>query len=149
MGKRANSDFNKDKGIETVKRILYVYEFDSLKSKTDYELKILERDSVRIFKYNNLKDSTRNMSFRFNKITSNLYFGPDKFNIVESHNYRTKFNFDKFELTEPIMDGVGPILFNKTYGVLAWDNNWGNQFYFVNEVNVNKIDLPIFKYNLE
>lgn len=149
MGKRANTNFNKDNGIKIVNRILYVYEYDSLKSKTDYELKILERDSVRIFKYNNLKDSTRNMSFRFNKLNSNLYFGPDKFKVVESKNYRTEFNFDKYELTEPIMDGVGPILFNKTYGVLAWDNNWGNQFYLVNEVNMDKIDLPIFKYNLE
>ena len=115
MGKRANTNFNKDNGIKIVNRILYVYEYDSLKSKTDYELKILERDSVRIFKYNNLKDSTRNMSFRFNKLNSNLYFGPDKFKVVESKNYRTEFNFDKYELTEPIMDGVGPILFNKTY----------------------------------
>ena len=149
MGKRANTDLNIDDGIKIVNRILYVYEFDSLKTKTDYELKILERDSVRIFKYKNLKDSTRNMTFRFNKLNSNLYFGSDKFNVVESDNYRTEFNFDKYELTEPIMDGVGPILFNKTYGVLAWDNNWGNQFYFVNEVNIDKIDLPIFKYNME
>ncbi len=149
MGKRANTDFKKDSGIKIVKQVLYVYEFDTLKSKTDYELKILEKDSVRIFKYNNLIDSTRNISFRFNKLNSNLYFGPDKFIVVESNNYRTEFNFDKYESSEPIMDGVGPILFNKTYGALAWDNNWGNQFYFVNEVNVDKIDLPIFKYNFE
>jgi hypothetical protein len=149
MGKRANTDFDKDFGNKIVKRTLYVYAFDSLKSKMDYELKILERDSVRIFYYNNLKDSTRNMSFRFNKINSNLYFGSNEFNVAESNNYRTDFNFDKYKLTEPVMDGIDPILFNKTYGVLAWDNNWGNQFYFVNEVNIDRIDLPIFKYNLE
>ena len=85
MGKRANTDFDKNSGIKIVKQILYVYEYDSIKSKTDYEFKILERDSVRIFKYKNLKDSTRNMSFRYNKLNSNLYFGPDKFNVIESN----------------------------------------------------------------
>lgn len=120
-----------------------------MKTKTDYELKIIEKDSVRIFKYNNLKDSTRIMSFRFNKLNLNLYFGADKFKVVESNNFQTEFNLDKYELIEPSMDGFGSVLFNKSYGVLAWDNNWGNQFYFVNEVNIDKIDLPIFKYNLE
>lgn len=109
----------------------------------------MERDSIRIFIYNNLKDSTRNISFPFNKLAYNLNLGPDKFKVVETNNYRTEFNFDKYESTERKMDGVGPILFNETYKVLAWDNNWGNQFYFVNEVNIDNIDLPIFKYNIE
>lgn len=149
MEKSDDTDFNKDSRIKIVKRILYVYEYDSLKTKTDYELKIIEKDSVIIFKYNNLKDSTRIMSFRFNKLNLNLYFGADKFKVVESNNFQTEFNLDKYELIEPSMDGFGSVLFNKSYGVLAWDNNWGNQFYFVDEVNIDKIDLPIFKYNLE
>lgn len=145
--KKANS---KNSGqIQVGNRILYVYEFDSIKSITDYKLKIIEKDSVKIFKYKNANDSTRNIVFRYNKLNSNLYFGPDKLNVTEFNKYRTEFNFDKYELTEPIIDGIGPILFNKNYGILAWDNNWGNQFYFVNDENINKIKLPIFKYNSE
>jgi hypothetical protein len=147
LGKRANNDFKYDNEDEVAKRILYVYRFDSLKSKTEYNLKILERDSLRIFKYTNLEDSTRNLSFQFNKLNSNLYFWTEKFSVTEPNNYRAKFNFDKYNSTEPIIDGIGPILFNKTYGVLAWDNNWGSQFYFVNEVEINETDLPIFKHN--
>jgi hypothetical protein len=147
LGKRDDNNFEYDNQNVVTKRILFVYEFDSLKSKTEYDLEILERDSLRIFKYTNLKDSSRNISFRFNKMNSNLYFWTDQFSVAEVKNFHAKFYFDKYDLTEPIIDGTGPILFNKSYGVLAWDNNWGNQFYFVDEMNINETDLPIFKYN--
>ena len=134
--------------IKSNKRILYVYEVDSLKRKMEYELDIKEIDSMTIYKYRNLIDSTKNISFRFNKVKSYLYFGFEKFNIIEFDNYQTgAFTFDKYVSSEASIDGNGPILFNKNYGVLAWDNGWGNQYYFVTNTNQDDIKLPIFKYN--
>lgn len=126
------------------KRILYVYEFDSLKRKMEYELEIKVIDSITIYKYHSLADSTRNTSFRFNKAKSDLYFVFDKFNLTDFNYYQTTlFKFDKYEMSEPVVDGASPILFNKNYGILAWDNGWGNQFYFVAEEIKDEIKLPI------
>ena len=140
---RKSKPFDKHK-ITVVNRSLYVYEFDSLKKQMEYELKIIERDSIKIFKYKSLKDSTRNMTFRFNQLNSKLSWGPEQFKLIEHHSYQANLNFDNYELIEPAIDASNPVLFNKTYGVLGWDNNWGNQFYFVDSITISKANLPIF-----
>ncbi len=145
MGDKYSVDSKKiETEIKSKKRILYVYEFDSLTRKMEYELEIKVIDSMTIYKYHSLTDSTRNTSFRFNKAKSDLYFVFDKFNVTDFNFYQTTlFKFDKYEMSDPVVDGVSPILFNKNYGVLAWDNGWGNQFYFVAEEIKDEIKLPI------
>lgn len=148
MGDKDPQVSNIQTDIKSNKRILYVYEFDSLIRKMEYEQEINEIDSMTIYKYRNLIDATKNISFRFNKVKSYLYFGFERFKIIEFNNYQIgTINFDKYISSEPSIDGNGPILFNKNYGVLAWDNGWGNQYYFVTNKNEDDIKLPIFKYN--
>ncbi len=142
VGRKATT-FDKD-DITVVNRILYVYEFDSLKRQMEYELKIIERDNIKIFKYESLKDSTRNMTFQFNQLNSKLIWGPEQFQLIEHHSYQANLGFDKYEPIDPAIDAYIPILFNKTYGVLGWDNNWGNQFYFADSITISKTNLPIF-----
>ncbi|WP_396149839.1 hypothetical protein [Flavobacterium sp.] len=145
MGDKYSIDSKKiETEIKSKKRILYVYEFDSLTRKMEYELEIKVIDSMTIYKYHNRIDSTKNISFRLNKAKSDLYFVFDKFNVTDFNYYQTtSFKFDKYEMSDPVVDGVSPILFNKNYGILAWDNGWGNQFYFVADEINDEIMLPI------
>ena len=146
MGKRAENI----EGIKSTEyptrtelRNLIVYEFDSIKKKMPYELIIREKDSVLIYNYKNKTDSTKNMSFRYLKHNGNLFFGPDEFGISIKNEFQSDFKFDQYNLTEEVIDGMGVLLFNRTYGVLGFDNGWGKQFYYLTEQNINEIKLPI------
>ncbi|MCC7521519.1 MAG: hypothetical protein IT220_07795 [Flavobacteriaceae bacterium] len=138
--KRTYKQTNKETETIILKRILNIYENDSVKSKTVYELKIIERDSVRIYKYINPKDSTRNINFRYFKWNKNVISGPFEYKLSISNYYQSKLNFDKYEPIENMIDGPGLILFNQTYGILAW-GDW----YFLNSETISEVDLPILK----
>jgi hypothetical protein len=146
MGDRAPNDSIIQTEIKSNKRILHVYEFDSLIRKMEYELTIKGIDSMTVYNYRNLNDSTKHIDFSYNEVKSDLYFWSEKLNITAFDNFQSTLHFNKYESSEPV-DGMGPVLFNKNYGVLAWDNGWGNQFYFVDDTIESAIKLPIFKNN--
>jgi len=123
-------------------RNLTVFEFDSLVSKADYELSIRERDSVIIYNYRNINDSTKNKDFRYLKHSDRLLAGPFEFEKTENHYYPNFENFNYYNSDPGIMDGMGPIIFNNEFGILGFDNGMGTQYYFTNDLT-EKIELPI------
>ncbi|SMG53679.1 hypothetical protein [Arenibacter troitsensis] len=129
--------------IKTDSRQLIVYDYDTIVRNNKYQLTKKERDSVIIYEYLNLVDSTKSMDFRFVKHTNKLHFGPIEFELKESNKVQTDFKFDSYE-TEPIPDSMGSVLFNKDYGILAFDNGWGMQFHYLTNDNMEEFDLPIF-----
>ncbi|MBO3100281.1 hypothetical protein [Gelidibacter pelagius] len=136
------SDTTKKETQRTETRNLTVFEFDSLVSKADYELSIRERDSVIIYNYKNINDSTKNKDFRYLKHSDQLLAGPFEFKKTENHHYPTFENFNYYDSDPGIMDGMGPVIFNDEFGVLGFDNGMGTQYYFTND-SIGKIELPI------
>ncbi len=117
-------------------KVLYAFDLDSLVKQETYNLKILNKDTILVYKYINTLDSTKNMTFRFNTKTDILSFGSFDFKKAEHNFYSnsklSSSNFDLYDLKEPVMDGNGPMLFNKKYGVLNVDNTtWTYQYLFL------------------
>lgn len=123
-------------------RELIVFDFEELVRDNSVELTKIENDSLVRYKYKNLADSTKSMIFSYLKNQDKIYFGPEQFHLKEKIYLTEGLVFDKYE-TEPIPDGMGPLLFNKDYGVLAFDNGWGLQFHFLTENNKENFRLPI------
>ncbi len=115
---------------------------DSLAFQRPYRLQILDQDTVLIYRYSYLVDSTKNMTFKFNPETQILTFGPFDLEAVEPEFFKneelTDTHFDLFNLKIPVTDGNGPMLFNKEYGVLNVDNSfWTYQYLFLPEGQKN------------
>lgn len=142
------SESNNSEKIESAKdliektienRFLYVFDVDSLKTETEYELTIEKNDSIIKYHYKNITDSEKNMNFKFVRKSKLLtFFGIGfEFKLIKkehlSENKLSKLNFDLYVLTESIDDGNGPMFFNPNYGILNLDNGWGRQYLFLNE----------------
>lgn len=101
----------------------------------EYELTTEENDSIIKYDYMNLTDTEKNMVFKFVKKTESLIaFGTD-FQLIKKDlfvdNELSNLSFDLYALSEPIIDGNGPIFFNTEYGVLNLDNSWGKRFLYL------------------
>ena len=119
-------------------RVIYSFERDSLVTEESYKLHILNDDTIWVYRYINTSDSRKNMTFRFNTKTGVLKFGPFDFKKAErnffSNRKLSSTNFDLYELKVPVIDGNGPMLFNKEYGVLNVDNtSWTYQYLLLPE----------------
>lgn len=123
-------------------RNLTVYELDSLIYKSEYELTILEKDSVITYSYRNKTDSNKNKGFRYLKYSDLLFAGPSEFYKMDSDKFSIIFGFDLYHSDPTIMDAMGPVIFNKEYGVLGFDNGMLTQYYFTNG-KTDDIELPI------
>lgn len=123
-------------------RSLIVYELDSVIYKSEYELTILEKDSVITYNYRNKMDSTKNKKFRYLNYSELLFAGPSEFYKMDSDRFPKIFGFDLYHSDPTIMDAMGPVIFNKQYGVLGFDNGMLTQYYFINRETEN-IELPI------
>lgn len=119
--------------------------FDLVKMVRDdrCEMTRIENDSSVIFKYKNLIDSTKSLEFSYLKADGVILFGPDKFVKVEDDVLIEELNFDRYELIEPYPDGMGPVIFNSEYGVLAFDNGWGMEFHLLSDKNKEEFELPL------
>ena len=123
-------------------RNLTVYEYDSLIYKSEYELTIREKDSIIIYNYRNKTDSTKNKRFRYLKYSDLLLAGPFEFYKMDSDKFPKIFGFELYHSDPAIMDTMGPVIFNKEYGILGFDNGMLTQYYFTNR-ETNNIELPI------
>ncbi len=117
-------------------KVLYAFHLDSLVKQETYNFNILNKDTILVYKYIDKLDSTKNMTFRFNKYTEVLSFGPFDFKKAKENFYSnsklSSSNFDLYDLKEPVVDGNGPMLFNEKYGVLNVDNtSWTYQYLFL------------------
>ena len=141
IGSRA-SDWPSEPKIES--RQLFVYSLDSLRRTYPYELTIEDRDSLLIYRYKNLEDSTRNMAFRYQKAEKELFFPPNPLVLEKEGVLIEDMKFDIFQ--DDAIDGVGPVIFNEEYGLFGWHNGWGDYFFFMTQEN--EYLLPIDLYEL-
>lgn len=123
-------------------RKLVVFDFKEMVRENQIELTKIENDSLIVYLYENLVDSTKSMSFQYVKHQNKIYFGPEQFYLKEKNSFVEELVFDKYE-TEPIPDGMGPLIFNQEYGVLTFENGWGMQFHYLTNKNEKKIHLPV------
>ncbi|WP_274474594.1 hypothetical protein [Mangrovimonas aestuarii] len=103
----------------------YVCSFssDSLRLRTEYELIKDVNDSIILYKYINVADSTRNFEISYEIDTKTLLFNFDRYraftkNVLQNEE-KPKIWFDNYEMVSPIVDGIDPIMFNVDYGILA------------------------------
>ncbi|WP_271785380.1 hypothetical protein [Aquimarina algiphila] len=123
------SDSNQKKRTVTETRFLSGISNDSLKIRTEYKLVKTITDSVMEFDYISVTDSTRNFSVSFKKHQSELILGFTRYKINKNNDLNniiiSNYQFESYIHITPEIDGMGPILFNQNYGILAIGNPLG------------------------
>lgn len=123
------SDRNQKKQTVTETRFLSGISNDSLKIRTEYQLVKTITDSVIEYEYLSKIDSTRNFKAYYNKSQSELVLGFTGYKKKEVNRLINQdisnYGFDSYVHIKPEIDGMGPILFNQKYGILAIGNPLG------------------------
>jgi hypothetical protein len=103
-------------------RISYIYYKDSLVNHQSYKLIIANNGAIIIYKYLNLSDSSKNMTFNFDTQSKVLTFNKLNMEKIEKDflkiNNLSSFAFDLYAMKIPVTDGWGSIMFNQYYGIL-------------------------------
>jgi hypothetical protein len=126
---------------------VYIYHADKPKiEEFVYQKKKL--DSVITFNYTSQKDSSKVIDIEF-YLKSNIFnFGGENFILSKSKIiYKDKISgmdFYYYVLENPSIDGTGPILFNKDYGLLAIFNVFGPMLIFRKENDINNYNEDVF-----
>lgn len=136
------------KSIFTESRYLYGISNDNLKLRTEYLLIKTVRDSIIKYEYRSTTDSTRNLKISYLTKNQELQFDftdykKYKTKVIQS-NSNSEIWFDNYEMKEPIIDGMSPIMFNKDYGILAITGPLGPTAFFMDKPNDS---LQIMKIN--
>ncbi|WP_276166684.1 hypothetical protein [Zobellia alginiliquefaciens] len=123
------SDGNHTKRTVSETRFLSGISNDSLKIRTEYQLIKTIGDSVIEYEYLSKIDTTRNFKAHYNKSQSELILGFTGYKKEEDNRLINRdisnYGFDSYVHIKPEIDGMGPILFNKKYGILAIGNPLG------------------------
>ncbi|OBQ54588.1 hypothetical protein JJL45_14295 [Tamlana sp. s12] len=128
------------KSIFTESRYLYgISSNDNLKLRTEYLLIKTVRDSVIKYEYKSTTDSTRNFKVSYLTKNQEIQFDFTDYVKYESNTFWSNSNseiwFDMYEMKEPIIDGMSPVMFNKDYGILAIANPLGPSAFFMDKQN--------------
>ena len=120
-------------------RVLIIFDVETFVRTEKYELTIVNSENAISYHYKNLSDEDKNMDFKFDKNSNWLYFSDMPFQLVKKNEYLesklSKTNFDLYEMIDQMDDGNGPMLFNKDYGILNFDNGWGRFFVYLKTNN--------------
>ena len=115
-------------------RNLLVFSNDIPKEK-EYLMTLEMRKEIWKYNYEYDKDSKENMQFKYDLKSEILKFGFSDFKPVNGTKFEvvqlSEIPFRKYELTEPVVDGTGPILFNSEYGILAIGNVMAPDFVYL------------------
>jgi len=115
-------------------RNLFIFSNDIPKER-EYFMTLEMRKEIWKYDYENDADPEKNMQFIYDLKSDILKFGFSKFKSVNGTVFiveeLSELSFKKYELTEPIVDGTGPILFNSNYGVLAIGNIMAPDFVYL------------------
>jgi len=136
-------DLKKDEFITTEARILVGFRLNTYFKNNPIQLTRIENDSTIIFKYRNLADSTRILKFLYEKNKDRIWHDQIQFQLTTKQIQFSNIRFTKYEGDINIDDGMGPILFNEKYGILAWDSGWGTQNHYLTKENFDELNLPI------
>ena len=128
------------KSIFTESRYLYgISSNNHLKLRTKYLLIKTVRDSIIKYEYKSTTDSTRNLKASYLTKNQELQIDLTDYIKYDSKTIRSNSNseiwFDLYEMKEPIIDGISPIMFNKDYGILAIANPLGTSEFFMDKPN--------------
>ena len=121
--------------ILTSSRYLCGFSNDSLKVRTEFLVVKTIKDSIIRYSYKSKTDSTRNFEINYRINSQKLFFDETEYkkfdeNVLQN-NYSPKVWFDKYEMSEPIIDGLSPIMFNDDYGILAITGPLGPTYLFL------------------
>ena len=112
---------------------------DTLKLRTEYLLIKTVRDSIINYEYRSVTDSTRNLNVSYLTKNQKLQFDLTDYEKYETKSFQSNTNseiwFDKYEMKEPIIDGMSPVMFNEEYGILAIANPLGPSAFFMDKPN--------------
>ncbi|PCE63481.1 hypothetical protein [Sediminicola luteus] len=115
-------------------RNLYIF-FNDAPKEREYLMVLEIRSEKRKFSYEFSENPKLNMLFEYNSNSETLKFGFDEYKAVKGSEIMIEeisgLPFKKYDLTEPIIDGTGPILFNSEYGVLAIGNVLAPDFVYL------------------
>ena len=127
------------KSIFTESRYLYGISNDNLTLRTEYLLIKTVRDSIIKYEYRSTTDSTRNLKVSYLTKNQELQFDLTDYEKYQTKIIRSNSNsdiwFDMYEMKEPIIDGMSPVMFNKEYGILAIANPLGPSAFFMDKPN--------------
>ncbi|OUS02322.1 hypothetical protein A9Q86_04080 [Flavobacteriales bacterium 33_180_T64] len=101
----------------------------------EYFMTLEMRKEIWKYDYEYDADSEKNMKFIYDLKSDILNFGFSEFKPINGTEFKveelSELPFKKYELTDPIVDGTGPILFNQKYGVLAIGNVMAPDFVYL------------------
>ncbi|SMP26534.1 hypothetical protein SAMN06265375_1092 [Muriicola jejuensis] len=122
--------------LVTQDRILHVYVSDSLQGRYKYKLKIV-KDSLLKYNYENITDSSKNMTFSYDAKNELLLFAGDKYEILRKDKLHIpqlkNYFFSFYNNSSSAMDITDPIIFDKDYGVLAIGNSMAPNFIYLED----------------
>jgi hypothetical protein len=115
-------------------RNLFVFSNDIPKER-EYLMTLEMQKEICKYNYHYDKDSEKNMQFTYDVKSEILKFGFSDFQPVNGTEFKvlqlSEIPFRKYDLTEPVVDGTGPILFNSEYGILAIGNVMAPDFVYL------------------
>ncbi|RKS42477.1 hypothetical protein BC962_3291 [Gillisia mitskevichiae] len=127
------------KTIITDSRFLSGYSNDTLKLRTEYLLIKTIRDSTITYEYKSISDSTRNLKVRYLMKNQKLQIEHIEYKKFDENVYQNDADsinwFDRYKMSDPIIDGMSPVIFNEEYGVLAIANPLGPSAFFMDKHN--------------
>lgn len=127
-------------------RNLLIFNNDT-SSKSKCTLTILKTDETLKYNYEIENGFENNMSFEYNLNADLLKFGLWDYKAISGSEYYikelSKNPFKKYDLVDPSVDGTGPVIFNKKYGVLSIKNVLAPDFVFLPQGEGEKMGLDI------
>jgi hypothetical protein len=109
-------------------RELFINPQNSVKVRK-YKMTLEREPELWKYHYEDILDSDRNIDLIYDLKSGQLTFGFTAFRPTTKSEFEilelSSLKFKKYELIEPVVDGTGPILFNKEYGLLGIGNVMG------------------------
>ena len=123
-------------------RIMHHYIMDSLVMSRDYKLKIEVTNGLKLYRYQNSIDSTKNIVLQYDHKQKTIKSGPFTFelshqNVFQNENISAK-GFNLY-IEKPHADSNNPILFNEDYGVLKFGYSVNHFIMIPSQISENTI----------
>ncbi len=135
---------------ESAERNAFIYTSENPKEEI-FDFKIDKKKDFATYKYVNQKDTSKTIFLKFTK-EKKIFWAGDEFKVSKKDPVKfkslSKKEFYFYNLKEPIVDGTGPLLFNKDYGLLGIYNSFGPIIIFLKDSD-KELNKQVFKALLE
>ncbi|WP_298529225.1 hypothetical protein [uncultured Christiangramia sp.] len=141
--------FEKNK-TESAERDAFIYTSENPKEEI-FDFKIDKKTDFATYKYVSQKDSSKTIFLEFTR-KKKIFWAGDEFKVSKKDPVKFKSLSEKefyfYNLKEPIVDGTGPLLFNKDYGLLGIYNSFGPIIIFLKDSD-KELNKQVYKALLE